>query len=56
MHDQDWKRWSARLQELSPGHRRALMAQLHELDERQQLRAQIDQAGESPGGSPHCAA
>jgi len=55
MREQDWKRWLERLQELSPGQRQALMAQLHTPDEEQQVLALIDRVGESPVICPHCA-
>jgi transposase-like protein len=55
MREQDWKRWLERLQELSPGQRQALMAQLLSPDERQQVLALIDRVGESAVICPHCA-
>jgi len=54
MREQDWKRWLERLQELSPGQRQALMAQLHTPDEQQQVLALIDRVVESPVICPHC--
>jgi len=44
-----------RLQELSPGQRQALMAQLHTPDGQQQVLAQLDRARASAVGCPHCA-
>ena len=55
MREQDWKRWLERLQELSPGQRQALMAQLHTPDEQQQVLALIDRVDGSPVICPHCA-
>ena len=55
MREQDWKHWLERLQELSPGQRQALVAQLHTPDEQQQVLALIDRVGEAPVACPHCA-
>lgn len=55
MQKRDWKRWLRGLQDLSPGQRQALMAQLHAPDEHQQVLAQINQAVGSVVSCPHCA-
>jgi len=55
MQERDWKRWLERLPALSPRQRQALMAQLCAPDEREQVLAQIDQAGGPKPNCPHCA-
>ena len=54
MRTRDWKRWLEGLQELSPGQRQALMAELDTPDEQQQVLAQIDQTQASSRNCPHC--
>ncbi len=54
MREEDWMRWLGRVCELSARQRQALVTQLQAPGEREQVLAQIDQAGAVKPMCPHC--